>query len=217
MKRCCWADRVLRLGNPIRRKNGNFGRACAWKPSSAGAVRYAVRRWRRPTGGWTVQPAAEGRRELTQAWEKPWKRKARRRLRRPSARLRPSQPASKMKWRQRPRQTGRLSKRSEGHPQHPPRPPFLQPQPIPPRHGMTLPRRGSPGRKIPPVGSASMKARFWKRSWSHSSPATFRARSWRWSPSRSIRRTGSASWCREERGLLARPGPWRTRTNRAWP
>ena len=86
------------------------------------------------------------------------------------------------------------------HPQHPPRAPFLQPQRILPRHGRTLSRRVSAGRKTPRVGSASMKDRSWKRSWSHSSLATFRARYWRWSPFPFTRRTGSASWCREGRG-----------------
>ena len=73
------------------------------------------------------------------------------------------------------------------------------------------------GPEDPPVGSASMKGRFWKRYWSRSSPATFRDRSWRWSPFPFTRRTGSASWCHEGRGSSARPGPWRTRTNRGWP
>ena len=83
--------------------------------------------------------------------------------------------------------------------------------------GLFPPRLDSVLRKIPPVGSASMKARFWKRSWSRSSPATFRARSWPWFPCRFTQATGSVSWCREGHGSLARPGPWRTRTNRGSP
>ena len=66
---------------------------------------------------------------------------------------------------------------------HTPRPPFLQPQQGPHR-GRTLPCPALLLLKIPRVGSASMKARFLKRSWSRSSPATSRARSWPWSPSR---------------------------------
>ena len=82
----------------------------------------------------------------------------------------------------------------------------------PHRRGITLLRPGLTGRMIPPVGSASMKARFWKRPWSRSFPVTFPARSSPWFRCLFIRQTGSASWCREVRGSLARLRPYPIRT-----
>ena len=61
-----------------------------------------------------------------------------------------------------------------------------------------------------------MKARFWKRRWQHSFPATSPARCWPWLPFPSTRRIGSASWSREGRGLSVRLRPWETRINRGW-
>ena len=40
-------------GKPTPRKNGSFGNGYASKPWNAAPGRFAVRRWRRPTGNWT--------------------------------------------------------------------------------------------------------------------------------------------------------------------
>ena len=42
--------KALRPAPPTRRKNGGCGKHCASKRWSGGAGRFAVRRWRRPTG-----------------------------------------------------------------------------------------------------------------------------------------------------------------------
>ena len=109
-KRPYLPGRVPTPGNPTPRKNGNSGSACAWKPSSGAAVRFAVRRLHRATANWTAAAGAPGSGSLI--IPHPQKMKARKPCNTRLTQCTRSQPALKMKSRRRPRRIKRLSRHS---------------------------------------------------------------------------------------------------------